>query len=279
MISCKSLIHRSQLHHRRYVAKDSNEGPVCFQLFGGDPVELAEATKMVTGYGADVVDLNCGCSVRKVRSQGAGSSLLDNPAKLYQLICAMKNSTHLPVSVKIRVAIPGNEKLNTEIAKVVDEAGADFLVVHGRHWREGYDAPCRYDAIKFFVEQLKIPVIGNGDVACTESLKKMFATGCAGAMIGRAGVGQPWLIRKLIAQMQQKEFIPPSIQEIGEMFIEQIELLRVLLESEKFAVLQARKLASRYTCGLPHRSEFCVAVNACNNLHDLKEICCRYFEI
>lgn len=277
MISCKSLLYRSQLAYRRYIAKHAGEGSVCFQLFGGNPTELAEATKIVTDYGADVIDLNCGCPVRKVRSQGAGSSLLEDPSKLYQLMCAMKQSTHLPVSVKIRVAGEGNEKLNMEIAQVVSDAGVDFLVVHGRHWTEHYDAPCRYDEIQFFVEQLKIPVIGNGDVACVGSLRKMLATGCAGAMIGRAGVGQPWLIRQLIAEMQQEEFTTPSTQEIGAIFIEQVELLSELLDNEKFAVLQARKLAKRYARGLPQRNEFGIAVNACDNLRDLREICQRYF--
>ena len=275
MISCKSLIHQPQLSYRRYVAKHANEGQVCFQLFGNNPAELAEATKIVTDCGADLIDLNCGCAVKKVRGQGAGSMLLENLPRLYKLICAMKQNTHLPVSVKIRVT--GDEKSNMKIAQVVSDAGADFLVVHGRCWTEHYDIPCRHDEIKFFVEQLKIPVIGNGDVACVDSLRKMLATGCAGAMVGRAGVGQPWLIRKLIAETRQEEFTVPTAQEIGAMFIEQIEMLTELLESEKCAVLQARKLAGRYARCLPQRNEFGIAINACDNLNDLRDICRGYF--
>ncbi len=142
-----------------------------FQLSGTDPVELGEAVKRVTDYGADLVDLNCGCPVKKIRGRGAGSRLLTNPGLLYQLITAMKANTHLPVSIKIRVDIEA-ERFNDEVIKVIKDSGVDFVTVHGRHWTQHYETPCRYDAIQYFVENLAIPVIGNGDVACLASLKK-----------------------------------------------------------------------------------------------------------
>lgn len=195
MLSCKTLLHQPEFTRQRYITKDANEGPVCFQLSSSDPTELAEATKRVTEYGANLIDLNCGCPVKKIRSKGAGSSLLTQPNKIYHLIRAMKENTHVPVSIKIRVENT-DEKFNQELANAVNDAGADFLVVHGRHWTEHYETPCRHDEIKYFVDTMKIPVIGNGDIACMDSLKKMLATGCAGVMIARAGVGQPWLIKK-----------------------------------------------------------------------------------
>jgi len=277
MISCKTLIHQPKLAHQRYVMKDPDEGPVCFQLSGNDPNELAEAVKIATDYGADLIDLNCGCPVKKIRSKGAGSSLLMDAPKLYQLIRAMKQNTPVPVSIKIRVEGGSSDKFNHEIAKVVSEAGADFLVVHGRHWTEHYETPCHYDDIQFFVEQLKIPVIGNGDIACVASLKQMFATGCAGVMIARAGVGQPWLIGQMIAQMRQEEFVVPATKEIGAIFIDHVERLTKLLNSEKFAILQARKFAKYYARGLKDRAAFSIAINACNNLSDLQTICSQYF--
>ncbi len=277
MISCKTLIHQSKTSHQRLVAKDPGEGPVCFQLSANEPAELAEATKIVTDYGADLIDLNCGCPVKKIRSKGAGSSLLMNAVKLYQLITAMKQNTHVPISIKIRVEGSSTDKFNAEIAKAVTEAGADFLVVHGRHWTEHYETPCHYDEIRYFVEAMKIPVIGNGDIACTGSLKKMLATGCAGVMISRAGVGQPWLIRKLIADMKQEEFNVPSAAEIAAVFLEHVARLSTLLNSEKFAILQARKFAKYYARSLPNRMNFCAEVNSCDNLQNLKAICLRYF--
>lgn len=276
MISCKTLIHQPGIAQQRYVTKDPEEGPVCFQLSGNDPDELAEAVKIATASGADLIDLNCGCPVKKIRSKGAGSKLLTDAQKLYQLIRAMKQNTHLPVSIKIRVE-GDNEKFNQEIATVVSDAGLDFLIVHGRHWTEHYETPCRHDQIRFFVEAVKIPVIGNGDIANTDSLKKMLATGCAGVMIGRAGVGQPWLIAKLIAEMRGETFTLPEQVEIGRTFIQHVEQLTELLGSEKFAILQARKFAKYYARSLPDRMEFAGAVNGCDSLQSLRELCLEYF--
>jgi tRNA-dihydrouridine synthase B len=277
MISCKTLNHHPVLAQQRFVKKDPDEGPVCFQLAADDPVELAEATKRVTGYGADLIDLNCGCPVKKIRSKGAGSSLLLDAPRLYKLICAMKQNTHVPVSIKIRVEGGSQDKFNMDIANVVSDAGADFLVVHGRHWTEHYETPCHHDEIQFFVEQMKIPVIGNGDIACVESLKKMLATGCAGVMIGRAGMGQPWLIGQLAALLAGEEFVVPPLREIGLMFVEHIERLAVLLNNEKFAILQARKFAKYYARGLENKAEFCAEVNVCETLKGLLGICFKYF--
>lgn len=273
MISCKTLIHQPALAQQRFIKKDPTEGPVCFQLSSNNPAELAEAVKRVTDYGADLIDLNCGCPVKKIRSKGAGSSLLTNSSKLFQLISAMKNNTHVPVSIKIRVESMSDEKFNHEVAQVVADAGADFLVVHGRHWTEHYETPCRHEEIQFFVEQLKIPVIGNGDVACAASLKTMFATGCAGVMIGRSGVGQPWLIKQLIAEIQQNVFQLPPADEIRLMLLTHVTELAALLQSEKFALLQARKFAKYYARHLPNKGEFYTAVTQCETLLNLQKIC------
>ena len=277
MISCKTIIHQSPSSLERFIRKEPDEGPVCFQLSGSDLAELAEATKRVTDFGADLIDLNCGCPVKKIRSRGAGSSLLTQPSQLYELICVMKQNTHVPVSVKIRVESNSNDVFNHDIAKVVTEAGLDFLIVHGRHWTEHYETPCNYDEIKFFVDELKIPVIGNGDIACVDSLKKMLATGCAGAMISRAGVGQPWLIQKLMAELNNERFQPPTLLEIQSIFLEHVERLINLLGNEKFAILQARKFAKYYGRMLSNRIEFTTEVNACDKFDDLKKICNAYF--
>lgn len=276
MISCKTLLHQPAWVQKRYTQKHAEEGPVCFQLASSEPQELAEATQRVSDLGADLVDLNCGCPVKKIRSKGAGSSLLTSPQKLYHLITAMKQNTRNPVSVKIRVE-GRNERFNAELAKVISEAGADVLVVHGRHWTEHYETPCRYEAIQFFVENMKIPVIGNGDIACLISLKKMLATGCAGVMIGRFGVGQPWLIQKLITEFEGREFLSPSLEEIGSLFLSHIEELAKLLEYEKFAVLQARKLARYYARPLTYRAAFCAAVNECQDQENLERVTKLYF--
>ncbi len=277
MISSKTLIHQPGLSLNRFVVKDPQEGPVCFQLSGDSVADLTEATKKVTDYGADLIDLNCGCPVNKIRSKGAGSKLLTNPTKLYQLISAIKQNTHVPVAMKIRVEGESQEKFHQDIVKIVQDAGIDFLVVHGRHWTEHYETPVRYEQIQYFVEALKIPVIGNGDIACVNSLKKMFATGCAGVMIARSGMGQPWLIRKLVAELNQETFILPSSKEVGSIFIEHVLQLADLLNSEKFAILQARKFAKYYARSLENKNDFCAAMNSCSDFQELNAITQAYF--
>lgn len=277
MISAKTLLHRNKQSNHRFIAKDPQEGPVCFQLSGSHPGEIAEAVKIATDTGADLIDLNCGCPVNKIRSKGAGSRLLTNPSLLHDLIKSMKMNTHVPVSIKIRVEGGSQDVFNRDVAAAVRDGGADFLVVHGRHWTEHYETPCQHDQIRYFVDALNIPVIGNGDVACADSLRRMLATGCAGAMVGRAGVGQPWLIGQLIAELRGESFAPPTLAETGLLFIEHATRLIDLLGNEKFALLQARKFAKYYGRRLPERAAFCDAVNTCETLAAFTDICSQYF--
>jgi len=273
MISCKSLLHLTASTRQRFLSIEPNEGPVCFQLSGNNPSELAEACKIVTQQGASLIDLNCGCPVKKIRRKGAGSSLLSQPALLSAMINAMKNSTHLPISIKIRVEGESDDPCNASITEVINNSGVDFVVVHGRHWTEHYETPCRHDQIRYFVDNLKVPVIGNGDIACPASLQRMLDTGCAGAMVARAGVGQPWLIEELQSALENRPFQRPSHTEIMQLFWQHIEALSTLLNSEKFALLHARKLAKYYARKLEQRDDFIVAVQQCDRLASLANLC------
>jgi tRNA-dihydrouridine synthase B len=277
MISCKTLLHASKQIQKRYITKSKVEGAVSFQLSGNDPSELAEATKIATDCGADLIDLNCGCPVKKIRSKGAGSKLLSEPQRLYQLIRAMKDNTTVPVSIKIRVDGGSDESFNDALITMLNEAGSDFVVVHGRHWTEHYETPCRYDQIAYFVERLAMPVIGNGDIACAASLKKMLATGCAGVMIGRAGVGQPWLIAKLMAEINGEQFELPTNAAIREMFLTHVDQLAELLHDERIAVREARQFAKYYARTVMDRDALVAAVNRCESLTALREICSNLF--
>lgn len=277
MLSCKTLIHQRHTSAKRYLTKAPDEGPLSFQLSGNDPAELSEATKIATAHGADLIDLNCGCPVNKIRKKGAGSRLLQNANTLYALIRAMKNNTHVPVSVKIRVDGDSNEACNNDVAKAITEGGADCVIVHGRHWTEHYETPCRYDQIQFFVNALSIPVIGNGDVQCLKSLQRMLATGCKGIMIARAGVGQPWLIQKLLTEANDQHFIPPTLEERGEIFLEHIVHLMDLLQNEKFALLQARKFAKYYARETLWKMDFATAIHHCLTLKELEKTIQHFF--
>ncbi len=242
MISAKTLLAHAS---KRFLYKAPNEGPLCFQLSGSDPDELKQAAIIARKAGANLIDLNCGCPVTKIRKKGAGSKLLSESQKLYDIIKAIKSEVNIPLSLKIRVDGISGDAFNQDVVKIINDAGADFMIVHGRHWTERYDVPARLDEIAMIKAASSIPVIGNGDVRDYDSLKKMLATGVDGAMIGRASVGRPWIFQELLAAMRGEVYALPSIAKMGALFLKHIEGLRDL-ENEKLAVLQARSLSKYY---------------------------------
>lgn len=245
MLSAKNIA-CNQLQRQRYTVKDPLEKILCFQLSGNDAETLKIAADKVLAWGADLIDLNCGCPQPKIRKKQQGSRLLTDAKKLYQLICAIKSNTQLPVLVKIRVDGGSGDTFNASVAKAVEEAGADALTVHGRHWRDSYETPCKLSEIAEMVQAVAIPVIGNGDVVDTISAKNMLEnTDCDAVMLARASVGQPWLSAEIAAGLLGKAFIKPSILQIAEMFLQHVREL-ILLEGETQAILQARKLGKYY---------------------------------
>lgn len=277
MISCKTLLYASAAQQQRYIARDPREQRLCYQLSSDEPQELAAAGAQVTRLGADLIDLNCGCPMKKIRRKGTGSRLLSTPMKLYELIYALKRSTSVPILVKIRVDARSQDRFNADVAQAVSDAGADALVVHGRHWQEDYSVSCYYPDIAFFVERMSIPVIGNGDVADWGSCQRMLATGCAGVMIGRAGVGQPWLTRALQAASQGRPFITPEVSDHAAALLTHVSGLASLLGSERQAVLEARQFAKYYARAVDDRNGFLQAMFTCEDLNTLAQLVTQYF--
>jgi tRNA-dihydrouridine synthase B len=269
MLSAKHLM--SPAYDKpRFLYKSSNEGKLCFQLSGNDPKSLATATSRVTDLGADLVDLNCGCPQPKIRKKGVGSRLLETPSLLFTLVSSMRKATTVPLSIKIRIDEKGDY---LQAAKAAQDAGADFIVAHGRHWTHGYDVPCQTDKIATLVEALSIPVIANGDAEDMASLTRLVEkTKCAGVMISRAGLGQPWLIAQLIAEANQLPFTPPSLLEITQCYLEHVQGL-IPLDGEKLAVLQARKLAKYYFKDIALEKDFFNGINQLTDYMNLHKHC------
>ena len=276
MISAKDLIHRV-VKPKRYLWKDPAEGLVSYQLSGDNPQDIALATKIVTDAGASLIDLNCGCPVAKIRAKGAGSKLLTEPNKIAALVLAAKANTQLPVSVKIRIDSVSGDNNNLSVVNAIEEAGADLLIVHGRHWTEKYDKPCNLEQIAEIVACCKIPVIANGDVKDIASLRRTFTvTNCAGLMIARASVGQPWLFQQLQLELTGQRFKFPSITAIGAIYLEHIQRLAEL-ETEFLAVIQARKLAKYYIRQHFNGYEFQQQLNHCTSLIAFEKLVKDYF--
>ena len=277
-MSSTNTLARGEAHTSRYLYRHPDEGVVSYQISGHDPDIIAQATRVVIEAGADIVDLNCGCPVTKIRKKGAGSRLLAKPAVLAECVKAMRAAAgDVPISIKVRVDGDSTENNNADVARIAQEEGADFLIVHGRHWTERYDTPCRYDQIAEMVARVSIPVIGNGDVEDLASLKTLFATGCDGAMIARAGVGQPWLFEQLRQEAKGEHFVKPTWHTIGQYFIEHVQGL-VQFEGECGAVLQARKLGKYYGRGLPQLPAFLSGLNQCLMLDGFIHLVLTYFQ-
>ena len=263
MISSHDLASRPT-QPKRYTFRDPREGILCFQLSGSKPAMFAKAISMIADR-ADMIDLNCGCPVKKIRSKGAGSKLLASPETIYQLVREIKQNSDSVASIKIRIAGEYGDHSDLDVVDAAQSAGVDFITVHGRHWRERYDVPCQFAAIKKICAAATVPVFANGDLEDTQSIQHCFAqTGCDGFMIARAGVGQPWLFKKIRAELNGETFIEPTIAERGDILLQHISGL-IELESEKLAILQSRKLAKYYSRDLPNRTEFVLAMQqACD---------------
>lgn len=277
MISAKDLVYRNP-KPKRYLAKHQQESYLCYQLSASDPVILAQACELVSAAGADLIDLNCGCPVNKIRSKGTGSKLLQTPEKIYQLVQAMKQHSDAVISIKVRIAGEYADHCDQAVLDAAQSAGVDFITVHGRHWQERYDVPCQLDPIATFVKAAQVPIIANGDAEDYPSLKRIIEkTGCAGVMIARASVGQPWLFKKLYAQDRGLPWHNIPLVEQGKILLEHLDYL-IDLENERLAVLQARKLAKYYARNVNNKKGFIIAMQQATTRAKMLDTIHHYFQ-
>ena len=178
---------------------DEVEHPISQQIFGSDKESFIYAAKYIErNMNVDIIDINMGCPVPKVSIKAqAGSALLKNPLKVYEIVKAVVDSVKVPVTVKIRSGWDSNNINAVKIAKLCEKAGASAITVHGRTRSQGYTGKANWNIIKQVKENVNIPVIGNGDVkSCYDAKKMLDETGCDAVMIGRGLLGNPWLIKE-----------------------------------------------------------------------------------
>lgn len=241
MISANSILEHHKLA-KRYLHRSSTEGRLCIQLSGNNPNTLAKAVKICNTFAPDLIDLNCGCPKPKIRSKGSGSALLDDPQNLKNIVSAMRDATSLPLTVKIRTAGQTNDEQYLQAASMITEAGADAIIVHGRHHSEDYNVPANYAQIKRISQAVTIPVIANGDIECSTSAKQAISnSGAQALMIGRGSIGRPWLMQSLLGKPTN-----PQDFEILSIFTKHIKSLIELENSEVKAIMQARRLIKWY---------------------------------
>lgn len=234
------------------------ERPIAQQIFGSDKESFVYSAKYIyETMKPDIIDINMGCPVPKValRAQ-AGSALLKDPRKVYEIVRSVVKSVPIPVTVKIRSGWDQEHINAVEIAKEIERAGAKAIAVHGRTRSQGYSGKVDLEIIKKVKKNVSIPVIGNGDIKTAEDAKKMLEqTGCDAIMIGRGVLGNPWLIKECITYLETGiKLDPPTKEEKINMLLHHFELL-LKTKGEKLALLEIRSHAAWYLKGIPNTTE------------------------
>ena len=251
------------------------ERPIAQQIFGSDKESFVKSAKFINeNMHPDIIDINMGCPVPKVavRAQ-AGSALLKSPDKVYEIVKAVVEAVDIPVTVKIRSGWDDKSINAVEIAKIVEKAGASAITVHPRTRAQGYSGKANWDIIKQVKENVKIPVIGNGDVrSCYDAKKMLDETGCDAVMIGRGVLGNPWLIKECIEYLENgKEPESISVEEKINMIKRHLELLKNN-KSEKVAMLEIRSHATWYLKGVPNSSSLRNDICRSSNIDELLKL-------
>ncbi len=277
MISAEGLIRR-QGAALRITESAPEERPVAFQLFGGRPEAMAGAAGMLAGLGADIVDINMGCPVRKVVSGGAGAALLKDIKAAALVVKSVVAATPLPVTVKLRTGPTGSDFVAADMAKAAREAGAAAVAVHGRHAGQGFSGDADWSAIRAVKEAVGIPVIGNGDVRSAQDAGRMLdETGCDLVMIGRGALGNPWIFREVNSFLTAGEVPPPpSRAEKGGMLLRHLRAV-VAREGELHGVRMMRKHAAWYCRGEDGGAGFRRKVNAETTMAGFEEAVREFF--
>jgi len=227
MVSCAGIEHRNE-RTLGYLRVGADEHPLAIQIFGAEPAAMAEAARMVEAAGADLVDMNFGCPVRKVTKTGAGAHLLGDPALACRITQAVAGAVEVPVSVKMRRGVEDGSRACLELGPRLVEAGASSLTLHPRSARQMYTGYADHSLTAELVDAVDVPVIASGDVTSRAKAESVLeATGASAVMVGRGAQGNPWAIREIVlgetAQPSREEvaaelihFVRETVRELGE---------------------------------------------------------------
>lgn len=253
---------------------DDGEHPVSIQLFGGEVETMVKAAKFIDQHSnCDIIDINMGCPVNKVLKADAGSKLLLYPDKIYEIVKGIVDNVSKPVTVKIRSGFDSKHINAVEVAKLIEKAGASAIAIHGRTRSQMYEGKADWKIIADVKVAVKIPVIGNGDVRSVEDAKRMLEeTGVDAVMIGRAALGNPWLIKQVVQSLETGVIIEePTYQEkIAQCLSHAKKLMEI--EPEKVAMFQMRGHAPWYIKGLKSSARVKNELSKINTFEELKTI-------
>lgn len=244
------------------------EQPLAVQLFGDDPLRMAEAARYVA-ENAELIDLNLGCPVRKVIRSGAGSALLREPTKVAEIISAVRKATNKPLTIKFRSGWDCGSINFMEIARIAVEEGVDALTLHPRTKAQMFGGQAEWQHIRALKETLTIPVIGSGDLFDADRIKTMFAqTGCDAIMVGRGGYGNPWIIGQALDLLAGRVPVEPTMEDRFTTAREHFDLCLEIFGPRK-TLGQMRKHLCWYVRGMDNAAGFRAEINQTRTVDEM----------
>ena len=276
MVSAKAISY----HNRNTVSlmeTDPKEHPVALQLFGSEPELMGEVAKSIEDQPFDILDINMGCPVPKVVNNGEGSALLKDPALIREIIKAVSGAVRKPVTAKMRIGFEGADVDPVEIARIMEDAGAAAIAVHGRTRQQYYSGRADWETIRRIKEAVSVPVIGNGDVDSPEKAEAMFReTGCDAVMIGRAVRGNPWIFREMNHYFATGELLPgPSLEELKGEILRHARM-QIEKKGEYTGIREMRKHVAWYTAGMRHSAGIRRESNLISSYGELERLLERF---
>lgn len=247
-------VHYGNARSRRMLQVDAREKPVSMQIFGSDEQTIAEAALAAEACGADLIDINAGCPVKKINKAGAGCVLMKDPVHLGHLVAAAVKAVKVPVTLKTRIALKRGVLLGAEIARVAESEGAAAVAMHARAAEDVHSGEPDLEALAHVCAAVKIPVLGNGGITDGTVAEKFFKAGCAGLLIGRAAVGNPYIFRDIAQALNGQIPAPMGPARRVQIYLELIEE-NVLRYGEKIGVGRSKKTAGYWLRDFPNAAE------------------------
>lgn len=233
-----------------YLDSYPEEKPLGAHIYGSDPDVFAAAAEIIDSLDRfDLIDINCGCPVRKIAGKGAGVALMSEPEKIRSIVTKVKEATSLPVTVKTRIGITPNQCNISEVAQAIEEGGASALFLHARFATQRHSGPVDFEVMKQIKSERSIPIIGNGGINGAFQADEMIKqTGVDGVMIGKGSIGNPWVFKEINHAWSNLPYLPPSAEERVEIMAEHLKGLFSIMSIKNDLRKHPNKHIERLAC-------------------------------